>query len=143
MSEKILKIKKVFVWTIYNSLKNTPPKDFPTTGEIKETISSVMPALKQHVPEYLNLLKKVEEVHEQFTEKKIKEDERDKKLNDINDEFRVYNKDHSGDLCELNLSEEGFKTLKTQFDRDNWGKKWVVNIEEFGELMQAFEEAAK
>jgi hypothetical protein len=143
MPEKTLKIKKVFAWTIYNSLKNTPPKDFPTTGEIKETISGILPAFKAFVSEYLELVVLVEEIHDQFSEKKITEEEKIKKIEEINEKFKVYNKEHAEDVCEIKLSEEVFKVLKTQFDRDNWGKKWVVNLEEFGELMVAFEEAAK
>jgi len=143
MPEKTLKIKKVFVWTIYNSLKNTAPKEFPTTGEIKETITSILPTFKAQVTEYIDLVKKISEAEELFDAKKINEDELKEKKAAVETEFKAYNKEHSGDMCELSLPEEAFKTLKAQFDRDNWGRKWVMNIEEFGELMVAFEEAAK
>ena len=48
------------MWTIYNNLRNIPPKDFPTTGEIKSTISEVLPALKTHVSFYAEMMKKAE-----------------------------------------------------------------------------------
>ncbi len=60
-------------------------------------------------------------------------------MDKLNDEWRVYNKEHGSELIEISLDDEGFKTLKAQFDRENWGKKWVANLEEFGELLQAFE----
>src|SRR3990167_431589 len=143
MPKKTLKIKKVFIWTIYNSLKNIAPKDFPTTGEIKETITSILPKFKANVGEYIDLVKKISEAEELFNAKKITEDELKEKKAAVETEFKAYNKEHSGDLCELVLPEEAFKTLKAQFDRDNWGRRWVMNIEEFGELMVTFEEAAK
>ena len=47
------------------------------------------------------------------------------------------------DVVEISLDDEGFKTLKAQFDREGWGKKWVANIDEFGELLEAFAAAGK
>lgn len=143
MSKKVLKIKRLQAWSIYNNLKTTQPKDFPSTGEIKETIISIMPALKNELEDYINLLKKVEDANEQFMAKKIDEKERNEKIDKINDEFREYNKTHAEEICNIELQDESLKVLKGQFERDNWGKKWVNNLEEFGELLLAFEEASK
>jgi hypothetical protein len=57
--------------------------------------------------------------------------------------MRMYNKEHGIEVVDVELDEEGFKTFKMQFDRENWGKGWVANIEEFGELENAFVEAGK
>lgn len=139
MSNKTLKIKRVFAWTIFNSLRNTPPKDFPTTGEIKSTINEVLPALKSQVTYYIEAMEKAVGLAEKVASKEVTEEESKAAVDKLNDEWRVYNKEHGSELIEISLDDEGFKTLKAQFDRENWGKKWVANLEEFGELLQAFE----
>ena len=60
MAQKILKTKRVYVYAIYNSLRSTPPKDYPTTEEIKTTITEILPAFKTHISEYLEMIKKAE-----------------------------------------------------------------------------------
>ena len=142
-NQKTLKIKRIFAYTIYGNLRNTPPKDYPTTGEIKSTISVILPALKEHISDYLDTAKKATEIAEKTIAKEITQEESDKKVEELNVVFRQYNKEHANDIVDISLDEEGFKTLKTQFDRDNWGKKWVSNIEEFGELNDAFAETGK
>jgi len=143
MSTKTLKVKRIFAYTIYNNLRNTPPKDYPTTGEIKSTISSILPALKEHISEYLEMLKKAEDLSVKVAEKELSEKDVQAKINGYNEEWRKYNRDHGNEIVEVSLDEEGFKTLRSQFDRENWGKKWVANIEEFGELESAFTEVGK
>ena len=138
-NKKTLSIKRVFAWAIYNNLKNTPPKDYPTTGEIKSTISDVLPALKVHITSYADMIKEAEELSVQVVEKKLSEAEAKTAVDKINDAWRVYNKASGDDIVALELDEEGFNTLKTQFDREGWGKKWLANIEEFGELLTAFD----
>lgn len=140
-NKKTLNVKRVFAWAIYNNLKNTPPKDYPTTGEIKSTISDVLPALKIHVGEYADKIKDAEELSVQVQAKKLSEEEAKAAVDKINDAWRAYNKEHGQEIVAIELDEEGFKTLKAQFDREGWGKKWLANIEEFGELMEAFDAA--
>ena len=48
-SLKSLKLKRVFAWTIYNNLTNVPPKEYPTTEEIKATLNDILPEFEQHV----------------------------------------------------------------------------------------------
>jgi len=143
MSEKSLRIKRIFAYLIYNSLKNTPPKDYPTTGEIKSTISDILPALKPHIEEYLIKLKDVVDLSNKVAVKELTEADARVKVDEINNGWRVYTKEHGNDIVDINIGEEGIKTLKTQFSREGWGKNWVVNIEEFAELLDVFEEAAK
>ena len=141
MSTKTLKIKRIFAYTIYNNLRNTPPKDYPTTGEIKSTISSILPALKEHISEYLEMMKKAEDLSAKVADKELSEADVKIKIDGYNEEWRKYNKERGNEIVSVVLDEESFKTLKAQFDRDNWGKRWVANIEEFGELIEAFAEA--
>lgn len=143
MSNKILKIKRVFAWAIFDNLKRTPPKDYLTTGEIKSTIVDVLPALKVHVDEYVSKIEQATELNDKVLAKEITEDEVKAGVEKINEEWRNYNKEHGNEAVDVCLNDEGLKTLKAQFDREDWGKKWVANIEEFGELLEAFVEAGK
>ena len=139
----ILKIKRVFAYTIYNNLRNVPPKNYPTTAEIKSTISDILPYLKAEVSEYADMLKKAEELNLKLMTKEITKEESDKKIEKINEQWRVYNREHGSEEVSITLSDEAFTTLSTQFNRDGWGKNWVQTIEEFGELEAAFTAAGK
>jgi hypothetical protein len=143
MSEKTLQIKRIFAYTIYNNIKNTPPKEFPTTGEIKSTISVVLPALKEHISAYIALVDRAVSIQEKGQSKEVSEEEVKTVVDTINNDWKEYNKTSGIELVDINLDAEGLKTLKEQFERENWGKNWITNIEEFGELMEAFAEASK
>jgi len=141
---KTLKTKRVFVYAIYNNLRMTPPKDYPTVQEIKSTINSILPALKEAVSGYLDLFKKVEALGERIrNDKDLPEAESKKLIDAMNAEWKEYNQAHGNDLVEVALDEEGMKTLKGQFERDKWGKNWIATIEEYSELLDAFAEAVK
>lgn len=141
MSNKTLSIKRVFAWAIYDNLKRIPPKDYPTTGEIKSTITDVLPALKTHVTSYVEKMKEAEDLSVRVVAKELNEEGAKAAVDKINDEWRAYNKEHGSDLVVISLDEEGFKTLKAQFEREGWGKKWIATIEEFGELLESFANA--
>ena len=143
MSTKTLKIKRVFVYAVYNSLRKTPPKDFPTTGEIKITISNILPAFKDKAKEYVDLIKQAEEISVKVAAKEITDEESKKAVEAINLAWREYTKDHGNDIVEVSLDSEAFTTLKAQFERENWGKTWLANIDEFSEFNDAMIEADK
>ena len=143
MAIKTLKLKRVFVYTIYRSLKSTPPKEYPSTGEIKLTINDILPALKKNIDEYVKMSAKVDVLSVKVQTKELKESELQGEVDKINEEFKDYHKEHGNEIVEVALDGESFTALKSQFERDNWGKTWVVNIEEFSELMDVFAEAEK
>jgi len=140
---KTLKLKRVFAYSVHNNLKNTAPKEFPTTGEIKETINSVLPALKEHIGGFVELLGKVEALQLKVTAKEFSEEEVKAKVDEINVAWKEYNTAHGSEVCEIVLSEEGFNTLRGQFEREGWGTKWTMNMDEYAEMMAAFSEAGK
>ena len=103
-----------------------------------------MPALKEAVSGYGDLMLKAQDLAVKLQENKdLPKEEGDKLVSAMNDEWRAYNKEHGEDVVEIVLDEEGMKTLKAQFEREGWGKKWIATIEEFGELLEAFAEAVK
>ena len=75
--------------------------------------------------------------------KEMTGDEAQPGIDAINIDWRKYNKESGNEIVDISLNDEAFKTLSDQFAREDWGKKWVVAIEEFGELMAAFDEAKK
>ena len=142
-NKKTLKIKRVFAYAVYNSLRKTPPKDFPTTGEIKTTISDILPALKTQAAQYMEFIKQAEELAVKVSAKELNEEQSQKAVEVINAAWRVYTKDHGDEIVSVELDGEAFTTLKAQFERDDWGKTWLANIEEFGEFSDAMIEAGK
>lgn len=143
MSQKILKIKRVYAYAIYNSLRITPPKDYPTTEEIKVTIGEILPEFKKNIVEYLEMVKKAENLTVSVAAKEVTEEEIKPKMDIINDEWKSYNKEHGQELVDISLDGSVFTTLKSQFNRDGWGQRWLANIEELGELIENFREADK
>ena len=143
MSAKTLNLKRVFVYSIYNHLRNTPPKSYPTTGEIKETISTVLPALREHVNLYAELLTRAESLSVKVAAKELTEEESKKQIEAINVEWREYNGSHGQEVCAVSLSDEGFKTLRGQFEREGWGSTWTANLDEYAEMTEAFSKAGK
>ena len=143
MAIKTLKIRRVFAYAVYNSLKRTPPKDFPTTGEIKTTIAEIMPVLKVQAAKYVEFLKQAEELAVKVAAKELTEEASKKAVDAINDAWKLYTKEHGDEKVDVVLEGEAFTTLKAQFEREKWGTTWLANIEEFGEFSDAMVEAGK
>lgn len=143
MPIKTLKIKRVFAYTIHRGLKITPPKEYPTTDEIKKTITDILPALKMHIEEYLSMSAKAEELAVKVSLKELSDEDSKVSLEALNKTWSDYSKEHGNDIVDVALDGEAFTSFRAQFEREGWGKTWVVNIEEFSELMDAFSEAGK
>lgn len=143
MSQKTLNIKRVYAYAVYNALRRVPPKDFPTTGEIKSTISDILPAFKEQISEYITLVKQAEELAVKVAAKELSEEEAKVAVDAINDKWKAYTKEHGEEIVGISLEQEAFTTLKSQFERDKWGTTWLANIEEFGEFSDAMVEAGK
>lgn len=142
-SQKTLKIKRVFAWAVFNGLRNIPPKDYPTTGEIRSTLNAILPVLKEQVSSYMDMVKKAEELSVRVAAKELSDEVAQTEVEKINKEWQAYNKEHGKDDVEIVLEEEDLKTLKAQFERENWGTKWIATLEEFGELLEVFAQAGK
>lgn len=143
MAEKTLKLRRIFVQAISNNLRNTAPKDYPTTAEIKATITEILPAMKEHVTEYAKVFEDARDVQAEFTDKKITQAEMDVKVAELNKRIVDYTRKEGQEVVEVALSADALKTLTEQFNREDWGKKWLQNLEEFAEVLTAFEEATK
>lgn len=122
------------MWAIYNGLKNTPPKDFPTAGEIRTTISSVLPILRPHLEEYERVMERVRDLSIVVDEGSKSEDEVKNITEEINRDFKKYGAEHGDDLIEVQVDKEFVKTLSGQFLRPGWGNRWFGKIDEFAEF---------
>jgi hypothetical protein len=140
---KTLKIKRVFCYVIHLAIKNVAPKDFPTVGEIKSTIKEILPALQEPIGEYLGFVDEAREIRQKFDAKELSEEASAKEVEKLNEKWREYGKAHGEEIVEIKLEKEAFDFFKGQFERETWGKNWMVNIEEYMELNDAFDEAAK
>ena len=142
-AQKTMKLKRVFVLSVYNNLRSTKPSEFPTAGEIKDTISTILPALKEHVATYAEMTTQAEALALKVSTKEINEEDAKKAVDAINEAWRDYTKASGQDVCDVVLTEEGFKTLRSQHEREGWGPKWTANLDEYAEMAEAFAEAAK
>lgn len=140
--EKTLKLKRIFAFIIHNSLKNTPSKEY-ATGELKALITDIIPSLRKHIDQYVEMSKKVGDMKEKFESKEIKEEDLNSKISEINDEWKAYSKGAGSEVVDIVLSEESMKSLNSIFNKENGGKLWTSNIDEYAELMNAFAEAVK
>jgi lipopolysaccharide biosynthesis regulator YciM len=143
MEEKTLQLRRIFVQAIFNNLRNTPPKDFPTIAEVKTTIKDILPALKEHVEAYITIFEEARDANNDAVEKKITEEDLKVKIEEFNKRIVEYTKTEGQEIVTVVLSVDGMKTLTEQFNREDWGKRWLQNIEEFAEVLAAFEEAGK
>ena len=91
----------------------------------------------------MEFVKRAEELAVKVSAKELNEEQSKKAVEAINDEWRIYTKDHGNEVVSVELDQEAFTTLKAQFGRDDWGKTWLANIEEFGEFSDAMHDAGK
>ena len=117
--KKTLSVKRVYAYAVHNSLRKTPPKDFPSTGEIRKTITDIIPAFRVHVEEYQEMIKQAEELSVRLAAKELPEEEAKKAVDAIIDKWRVYNKEHGNEMVDVELSSEAYAMLKMQFERQD------------------------
>lgn len=136
MSKKTITTKRRLAYAVYNSLKRIPPREYPSTEEIKTVLEDILPAFKEHVIEYIDVVRKATAINarmEEFGRAKV-----EKMVADLNEKWRVFNKEHGLDDIKIKMEEDAVKTLVDQFKRDDvkgqppvWGRSWFGNIEEF------------
>ena len=122
---KKLELKKVAVAIVWNGLKTTPPKEFPTIGEI-ESASKVIDELKESIPEFVKIIEEGEAIGNEMAKGKItpelqkKREEYLKKTNEIESK-------NGKDIVKIELEDEDFKVFFQQCER--WGKNWFNRID--------------
>lgn len=136
MASKILKTKRRLLFAVYNALKRIPPREYPSTEEIKIVLEDILPEFKKHVLEYIVVVRKATAINiriEEFGQEKVQ-----KMVDELNVNWRIYNKEHGLDDIEVKLDKDAITTLTNQFKREDakgqppiWGRSWFNNIDEF------------
>ena len=122
---KTLELKKVSVAIAWNGLKITPPKEFPTIGEI-ESASNVLDKLKEVIPEFVKIIEEGEAIGNEMMREKMtpelqkKREEYLKKTNEIESK-------NGKEIVKIKLENEDFKNFFQQCER--WSKNWFNRID--------------
>ena len=122
---KTLELKKVSVAIAWNGLRGTPPKEFPTMGEI-ESASKVIEELKEAIPEFVKIIEEGEAIGNQMMMGKMtpelqkRREEYLKKTNEIESK-------NGKEIVKIKLENEDFKNFFQQCER--WSKNWFGRID--------------
>ena len=122
---KNLELKKVSVAITWNGLKGTPPKEFPTIGEI-ESASKVLDKLKETIPEFVEIIEEGEAIGNEMMgggmtpELQKRREEYLKKTNEIESK-------NGKEIVKIELENEDFKNFFQQCER--WSKNWFGRID--------------
>ena len=122
---KTLELKKVSIAIAWNGLRGTPPKEFPTMGEI-ESASKVIEKLKEAIPEFVKIIEEGEAIGNQMMMGKMtpelqkRREEYLKKTNEIESK-------NGKEIVKIELENEDFKNFFQQCER--WSKNWFNRID--------------
>lgn len=125
---KVLKTRKVNVTICWNGLRSTPPKDFPTIGEL-ESVGRILEAFEAQVPEFVSVLKEGEKLNESIMVKDIKDKEVVKARQEYLQKATETEKKSGDEIVEVEFEDDDFNTFFQQFER--WGKNWFNKVEPF------------
>lgn len=137
---KVFKTKRRLVQVVYSTLKNLPPKEFPTTEELKTTVSDILPALREHVEGYQSFVDEATEIQRERRNKKLTDEQVQKKVDEINERWNEFDQSKGDEEVAVELPEDAYKIFIDQFERENWGKNWFGDIESFVSFSNALED---
>jgi len=125
---KTLKTKKVNLVICWNGLKNTPPKLFPTIGEMEKT-ADILELLKNAIPEFVEVLREGEKISEDIQAGKFAGEESLKVRRDFAKKSNALEQKVGNSEIPVEFENETFNTFFQQFER--WGKEWFVKLEPY------------
>ncbi len=114
----------------WGGLRNIPPKDFPTVGEIEST-GRILKVLKDAIPEFVKVVDKGEEIGNKMTVTEKEEDKMalQKERQDFIRESSKVEEDFGREVIDVAFENDDFNVFFQQFER--WGKNWFFKIEQF------------
>jgi len=128
---KTLKTKKVNVVICWNGLRNTPPREFPSVGEMEST-ATVLDLFKEVIPEFVEVLEQGEKLSLDVPEKEATEEQK-KKIVEQRQEFirksSKLEKDRGNEEVVIDFEDNDFNTFFQQFER--WGRNWFFKLEPY------------
>ncbi|NCO11884.1 hypothetical protein GW924_04795, partial [Candidatus Pacearchaeota archaeon] len=124
---KNLELKKVFIAIVWNGLKSTPPKEFPTIGEI-ESASKVLDKLEEAVPEFVKIIEEGEVIGNEMMGRKMTPELQKRRGEYLKKTNEIENK-HGKEIVKIELEDEDFNAFFQQCER--WSKNWFGRINGF------------
>jgi len=125
---KVLKTRRVNIAICWSGLRSTPPKEFPTMGEMEST-ARILESFKGSVPEFVETIKEGEKLNEDIVAGNIKEKDAVKARAEYLKKSAITEKKNGDEAVEVEFEDEDFNTFFQQFER--WGKNWFMKIEPF------------
>ena len=126
---KQLSTKKIFSYILYNGLKTTPPKDYPSMEEMMSTVDEILPALEKGCLEFVEFRKRADEINVQLASGKLQQEEAGLKLAELQKEVRIFEAEKGEVIVVVDLESAAFAVVGQQFER--WGKQWFNKLEDF------------
>jgi len=128
---KLLKSKKVNIAICWNSLRNMPPKDFPSIGELEST-TAILDKLKEAIPEFVNSVLEGEKMNDKIILGRVNDEEVKKIRADYFNESNKLELEKGKEEVTVEFENEEFNTFFQQFER--WGRFWFMKLEAFLEF---------
>ena len=122
---KTLELKKVSIAVVWNGLKGTPPKEFPTIGEI-ESASKVLDKLKETIPEFVKIIEEGEAIGNEIMSGKMTPELQKRREEYLKKPTEIENK-HGKEIVKIELEDEEFNAFFQQCER--WSKNWFNRID--------------
>jgi len=122
---KNLELKKVSIAIVWNGLKGTPPREFPTIGEI-ESASKVLDKLKETIPEFVKIIEEGEAIGNEIMSGKMTPELQKRREEYLKKTIEIENK-HGKEIVKIELEDEEFNAFFQQCER--WSKNWFNRID--------------
>ena len=122
---KNLELKKVSIAIVWNGLKGTPPREFPTIGEI-ESASNVLDKFKEAIPEFVKIIEEGENIGNEMMRGKMTPELQKRREEYLKKTTEIENK-HGKEIVKIELENEDFNTFFQQCER--WSKNWFNRID--------------
>jgi len=122
---KNLELKKVSIAIVWNGLKGTPPREFPTIGEI-ESASNVLDKFKEAIPEFVKIIEEGENIGNEMMRGKMTPELQKRREEYLKKTTEIENK-HGKEIVKIELEDEEFNAFFQQCER--WSKNWFNRID--------------
>ena len=126
---KSISTKKIYAYIIFSRLKATPPKEYPDTNEMVETVDNILPAFEKVSGEFMDFRKQADDINSAVSAGRMQAPDAQEKLGQMQKEVRAFELDHADELVTVELETAAFTALMQQFER--WGKNWFDRVEDF------------
>lgn len=126
---KTLATKRIYAYIVYSNLKRTPPKEYPDTNELVETVDNILPVLEVASADFVGYRKRADEINNKVGSGQLKQEDGQDQILALQKEVRVYELEKGEEVTSAEFEKAAFDILYQQFDR--WGKTWFEKVEDY------------